>query len=86
MIRLKIIGAQWDIVDKLKKLKPHTPNEKWQITYATPIYGGWDIVVECKFENLTDLDAIVSRCRKDKEFTEWIEATTTLISTKNNFP
>lgn len=86
MVRLKIIGTQWKIVERLKKLKPLDSNEDWQITYATPIYGGWDLMVECKFTKLEDLDEIVSFCRNDTELSQWIEATTTLISMKKNYP
>ncbi|NVM35076.1 MAG: hypothetical protein HWN81_05740 [Candidatus Lokiarchaeota archaeon] len=70
---------------KLKNLKPRDLDKDWQITYVTPIYGGWDLLVECKFNNLEDLDKIVSFCRTDSELSQWIEATTTLISTKRNY-
>lgn len=86
LIRLKIIGTQWKVTEKLKGLTSSNPNEEWQITYATPVYGGWDLLVECKFSNLEDLDEIVSFCRNDPELSQWIEATTTLISTKRNYP
>ncbi|KKL82542.1 hypothetical protein LCGC14_1983710 [marine sediment metagenome] len=43
-------------------------------------------MVECKFAKLEDLDDIVSFCRTDGELSQWIEATTTLISTKKNYP
>lgn len=66
-------------------MNPSDPNENWQITYATPIYGGWDIIVECKFSNLEDLEKIVYNCRIDNELSQWIEATTTLISTRRNY-
>ncbi len=69
----------------MKGLKSNNPNEDWEITYVTPIYGGWDLLVECKFNNLKDLDKIVSFCRSDTELSQWIEATTTLISTKKNY-
>jgi hypothetical protein len=82
---LKIIGTQWKVTQKLKNLKSIDKNEKWQITYVTPIYGGWDLLIECKFINLEDLDKIVSFCRNDPELSQWIEATTTLISTKRNY-
>ena len=35
-------------------------SEKWEITYVTPVYGGWDILVECKFNSLEDLDEIMA--------------------------
>ncbi|MHA2051728.1 MAG: hypothetical protein ACW986_19115 [Promethearchaeota archaeon] len=72
-------------MEKLKTLKPKDLNEDWQITYATPIYGGWDILVECKFNNLEDLEKIVYYCRIDDELSKWIEATTTLISVRKNY-
>jgi hypothetical protein len=82
---LKIIGTQWNVTEKLKGLKSIDKNENWQITYVTPIYGGWDLLIECKFVNLEDLDKIVSFCRNDPELSQWIEATITLISTKKNY-
>ena len=84
MVRLKIIGTQWKIVEKLKGLKPEE-DQDWKITYASPTYGGWDLIVECIFNNLEDLEKIVSFCRTDRDLKEWIDATTTLISTKRNF-
>ena len=81
---MKIIGTQWKIVEKLNGLKPEE-NQDWKITYISPTYGGWDLMIECVFTNLNDLDEIVSFCRTDKELKEWIDATTTLISTKRNF-
>jgi len=81
---LKIIGTQWKIVEKLKSLTPKG-DQDWNITYASPTYGGWDLIIECVFSNLDDLDEIVSFCRTDNDLKEWIDATTTLISTKRNF-
>ncbi|MFX1344830.1 MAG: hypothetical protein ACFFAI_06960 [Promethearchaeota archaeon] len=43
-------------------------------------------MVECKFGNLDDLEKIITFCRTDEELSEWIEATTTLISIKKNYP
>ena len=83
---MKIIGNQWKVAERLEGLKPNDPNGSWQITYATPVYGGWDLLAECIFNNLEDLDEIVSFCRSDPELSQWIEATTTLISTKKNYP
>ncbi len=83
---MKIIGTQWKVTKKLKGLKSSNPQEDWEITYATPIYGGWDLIVECKFAKLEDLDDILSFCRTDEELSQWIEATTTFISTKKNYP
>jgi len=66
-------------------LKSTNSNEFWGITYATPTYGGWDLIIECTFNNLEDLDKIISFCRTDSELSQWIEATTTLISIKKNY-
>jgi len=57
----------------------------WKITYSAPVYGGWDLIIECIFTNLENLEKIISFCRTDKDLSQWIEATTTLISIKKNF-
>ena len=62
-MRLKVIGTEWKVVEKLKGLKSSEPGEDWKVTYATPIYGGWDLIVECSFSQLQDLDKIVTYCR-----------------------
>ncbi|MBY9019986.1 MAG: hypothetical protein KGD67_02930 [Candidatus Lokiarchaeota archaeon] len=80
---MKIIGTQWKIVEKLKNCQPIEGHD-WKITYTSPTYGGWDLIIECVFSNLDDLDEIVSFCRTDNELREWIDATTTLIGTKKN--
>ena len=86
LIRLKIIGKEWEIVNKLKGLKSSEPGEDWEITYATPIYGGWDVIVECSFTNLQELDKIVTYCRVDEDLSLWIEETLTLCGTQPTFP
>jgi len=85
LIRLKIIGTQDKIVQKLKNLKPSDQNEDWKVTYATAVYGGWDVLVECIFTNLEDLYKMLSFCRFDEDLSQWIEATTTLLSIKKDF-
>ncbi|MFW9938526.1 MAG: hypothetical protein ACFFD5_12820 [Candidatus Thorarchaeota archaeon] len=57
----------------------------WKITYSAPVYGAWDLIIECIFTNLEDLEKIISFCRTDKDLSQWIEATTTLISIKKSF-
>ena len=85
LIRLKTIGKEWEIVDKLKGLRSKDPNEDWMVTYATPVYGGWDLVVECSFTKLKELDKIVTFIRVDDELGAWIEETTTLVSSKPDY-
>lgn len=79
---MKLIGTEWKVVDKLRGLKSTEPDENWKITYVTPIYGGWDLIIECSFEDLQDLDKIVTYCRVDKDLSQWIEETTTLVSSR----
>lgn len=85
LIRLRVIGTEWDVVKKLTGLKSTEPDEDWKITYATPIYGGWDVMIECTFRKLKDLDKIVTFCRIDKDLSLWIEETTTLMGSKKDF-
>ena len=83
---MKIIGTEWKVVEKLTNLKSTEPGEDWKVTYATPVYGGWDLIVECSFSQLQDLDKIVTFCRVDEELSQFIEETTTLISSKADYP
>ena len=56
------------------------------MTYVTPIYGGWDLVVECTFTKLQELDKILAFIRVNEELSSWIEETTTLVSSKPDYP
>ncbi|MFO8018334.1 MAG: hypothetical protein R6U96_06835 [Promethearchaeia archaeon] len=85
LIRLRTIGKEWDIVDKLRGLKSTEEGEEWQVDYATPVYGGWDLIVECRFTKLQDLDKIVTYCRVDEDMGQWIEDTTTLMGSRADF-
>lgn len=42
-------------------------------------------MAECKFNNLEDLEEIITYCRTNEELSKLIETTTTLISIKKNF-
>lgn len=86
LIRLREIGTEWEVVKKLTGLHSTEPGDDWKITYVTPIYGGWDIIIECSFSKLKDLDKIVAFCRVDKDLSLWIEETTTLMGSKRDFP
>ena len=74
------------MVNKIKGLKSTESDEDWEVTYATPIYGGWDLLIECSFSKLQELDKIVTFCRLNEELCQWIEETTTLCGTNPNFP
>ena len=86
LIRLRVIGSEWNFVDKLNGLKSTESEGDWKVTYATPIYGGWDVIVECSFNKLKDLDKIVTFFRVDKDLSQWIEETTTLMGSKIDYP
>ena len=86
LIRLKAIGTEWQVVNKLFGLKSTLSEEDWKISYVTPVYGGWDIMVECSFNKLHDLDKIVSYIRMDEDLANWIEETTSLVSSKADYP
>ncbi len=85
LIRLKIVGKEWEVAENLSGLESKEEGEDWKVTYATPVYGGWDVMVECSFSNLNELDKIVTYCRVDEKLSEYIEETTSLIGTKNDF-
>ena len=86
LVRLSKVGEEWKITDKLMKLKDKSGSNSWKVTYATPIYGAWDLICEVSFKKLEDLDIVVTALRADTEIREIIEETTTLVSSKSNFP
>ncbi len=85
LVRLKTIGTEWKVVEKLSSLKSTESEENWRVTYVTPVYGGWDLVVECSFTKLQELDKIVTYMRVDDQLSQWIEETTTLVSSKPDY-
>lgn len=86
LIRLKALGTEWQVVNKLTGLKSTLSEEDWKISYVTPVYGGWDIMVECSINKLHDLDKIVSYIQMDEDLANWIEETTSLVSSKSDYP
>jgi hypothetical protein len=85
LIRLKSIGMEWKVVEKLMGLTSNEQDEDWKVTYVTPVYGGWDLVVECSFTKLQELDKIVTYIRVDEDLNSWIEEITTLVSSKQDY-
>ncbi|MFX1409838.1 MAG: hypothetical protein ACFFA6_05775 [Promethearchaeota archaeon] len=85
LIRLKIIGTQLKVLEKVKELKSISSDENWKITYATPLYGAWDFLIECVFSDLPDMEEIISFFRNNEELKQWVEATTTLIGLRKNY-
>jgi len=82
LIRLKVIGTEWEVVKRLTNLSSSEPDDDWKVGYVTPVYGGWDLVVECNFRKLPELDKIVGYLSTEEELSSWIEETTTLVSNK----
>jgi len=85
LVRLKTIGTEWKVVEKLSSLKSTESEENWRVTYVTPVYGGWDLIIECSFTKLQELDKIVTYLRVDDQLSQWIEETTTLVSSKPDY-
>ncbi|MFX0003401.1 MAG: hypothetical protein ACFE9C_10270 [Candidatus Hodarchaeota archaeon] len=42
-------------------------------------------MIECSFSKLSDIDKIGTFCRVDNELSQWIEETTTLMGSKNDY-
>jgi hypothetical protein len=85
LIRLKIIDKQQKIVEKIDTFQLRHPHKDWKIIYIIPIHGECDMIVECVFRELENLNVILNFCRTDNELINWIEATTTFISIKKDF-
>ena len=43
-------------------------------------------MVECSINKLHDLDKIVSYIQMDEDLANWIEETTSLVSSKSDYP
>lgn len=86
LARLSAIGEEWSIVEKIIELKPKSAEEDWEITYASPVYGMWDIIVEVSFSKLAELDTVVTFLRHEEDFRDRIEETSTLVTSKPNYP
>lgn len=83
LARLSKIGAEWDVVNGVIGKRK---DDSWIITYASPVYGNWDLIVEVSFSQLEELDEIVTEIRTDEKFKDVIEETTTLVSSRPNYP
>lgn len=81
LLRLSNVGKEWEVCDKIKELF-----DQDVVTYAVPVYGAWDIMVEVSYEQLDQLDAIVTKTREDKMLGEAIEETTTMVGARATYP
>jgi len=86
LFRLSKIGTEWELVKKLMKMQSEDGGNTWKVTYATPIYGAWDLICEVSFRSLENLDTVVTTIRIDEDAKDFIEETTTLVSSKPNYP
>lgn len=86
LARLAQIGTEWDIVENALHLKPTESDEDWEITYASPVYGMWDLIIEVSFTQLAHLDTVVTYLRNNEAFRDKIEETSTLVSSRPNYP
>ncbi|MCP4761724.1 MAG: hypothetical protein GY870_08080 [archaeon] len=86
LFRLSKIGTEWELVEKLMKMKSDDNGKEWEVSYSTPIYGAWDLICEVSFKKLENLDTVVTSIRMDKDVKDFIEETTTLVSSKPNYP
>ena len=85
LARLSRIGLENEICEKVTEELKAGEGQNWKITYASPVYGPWDLIVEVSFEDLDELDTIVTDFRKIDIIAQNIEATSTLISSKPNY-
>ncbi|MFX0098857.1 MAG: hypothetical protein ACFFCS_04700 [Candidatus Hodarchaeota archaeon] len=85
LCRLSKIGSEWDIVNALKKINEELTSEL-KVTYASPIYGAWDLIIEASFAKLEELDSLVTKIRTNAGLQENIEETTTFVSSRPDYP
>ncbi|MBD3188429.1 hypothetical protein GF325_16475 [Candidatus Bathyarchaeota archaeon] len=85
LCRLSKIGSEWTIVDTLKDMNKDF-SEDLKVTYASPIYGAWDLIIEASFAQLEDLDKLVTLIRTNSTLQGSIEETTTFVSSKPDYP
>ena len=86
LFRLSKIGEEWHLVDKMMKMRSEDDGKQWLVTYCTPIYGPWDVIAEVSFKKLENLDTVVTAIRMDESVKDFIEETTTFVSSKPNYP
>ena len=85
LCRLSKIGSEWDIVSELQKINK-TLSTDLKITYASPIYGAWDLIIEVSFVKLEELDKLVTLIRTNPKLQASIEETTTFVSSRPDYP
>ena len=81
VLRLSSVGDEWEVVERLKKIFP-----KDRVPYACPVFGAWDVVVEVNFNELNQLDDVVTKMRNDSVFKDILEETTTMVAARNTYP
>ncbi len=81
LLRLSNVGKEWNVVDRIKEVfKPDL------VPYAVPIYGAWDVMIEVSYDQLNELDEVVTQVREDPVLKEAIEETTTMVGARATYP
>lgn len=81
LLRLAGVGDEWEICERLKKIFPLE-----RVPYACPVFGAWDVVIEVTYDELNQLDDVVTKLRNDSVFKEILEETTTMVASRNTYP
>ncbi len=81
LLRLSNVGKEWEVVERTKEIFSQD-----LVTYAVPVYGAWDIMVEVSYEQLNQLDNIVTKIREDEVLGDAIEETTTMVGARATYP
>ncbi|MHA1785762.1 MAG: Lrp/AsnC ligand binding domain-containing protein [Candidatus Helarchaeota archaeon] len=81
LLRLSAVGKEWEVCDRISKIF-----ERERVPYACPVYGAWDVVVEITFDELNQLDGVVTEIREDSVLKGICDETTTMVAARNTYP
>lgn len=81
LLRLSNVGKEWEVCERVKEIF-----KRERVTYAVPVYGAWDIMVEVSYDQLDQLDTIVTQIREDEVLGDAIEETTTMVGARATYP
>jgi chlorite dismutase len=81
LLRLSNVGKEWEVVDRVKEMF-----SRELVTYAVPVYGAWDVTVEVAYDQLNELDTIVTTIREDEILKAALEETTTMVGARATYP
>ena len=81
LLRLANVGSEWEVCERIKNIF-----QRDRVSYACPVYGAWDVVVEVTFDELNQLDEVVTKIREDSVLKEVTDETTTMVAARNTYP